>query len=131
MHEVDVIASGSIHDAMQTHECCCSTSSSHFTTPITTISLLLQEQQEEEPELEAVKFLFYFFRNFLTNFGAKLLTGDHHAMQSFFVFFSLFKIEILAIFSNSKINRIYTHNTGPPPPPISKIFFCSSFFCRK
>jgi len=74
MHEVDVIASGSsIHDAMQTHECCCSTSSSHFTTPITTISLLQEQEEEEEPDLEAVKFLFYFFRNFLTNFGAKLV----------------------------------------------------------
>jgi hypothetical protein len=51
MHEADLIASGSIHDAMQMHECCCSTSSSHFTTPITTISLL-QEQEEPEPELE-------------------------------------------------------------------------------
>jgi len=35
-------------------------------------------------------------------------------MQSFFFFFSLFKIENLAI------NRIYTHNT---PSPISIFFF--------
>lgn len=63
MHEVDVIASGSIHDAMQMHKCCCSTSSSHFTTPITTISLLQEHEQEEpELELEAVKMLFHFFR---------------------------------------------------------------------
>jgi hypothetical protein len=58
MHEVDVIASGSIHDAMQMHECCCSTSSSHFTTPITTTISLLQEQEEPELELETVKFFF-------------------------------------------------------------------------
>ncbi len=61
MHEVDVIASGSIHDAMQMHECCCSTSSSHFTTPITTTISLPQEQEEPELELETVKFLFLFF----------------------------------------------------------------------
>jgi hypothetical protein len=98
MHEVDVIASGSIHDAMQMHECCCSTSSSHFTTPITTTISLLQEQEEPELELEAVKFLFLFFSVGFFYFGAKLVTGNHHPMQSFFFLFPLFLNRIFCYF---------------------------------